>query len=176
MNKFFIKNRKRQDISVIVEERNDLQKGSPSRSTSAAPQVVAKGDSRSPLSGLAFVMHGLGGFKEQKHIAAIAETFIEKSFTVVRFDAADTLGESGGKYEDATVTNYYQDLEDVIAWARTQLWYREPFALAGHSLGGMCVGLYAQKHPERVLAVAPVSPVVSGALSVQAHKRYEPED
>lgn len=126
--------------------------------------------------GLAFVMHGLGGFKEQSHLEIIAEAFLEKDFTVVRFDTTNTFGESDGKYEDATITNYYEDLEDVIAWAVEQAWYAEPFVLVGSSLGGICTALFAEKYSAKVFALAPISTVVSGKLSVEAHKREDPED
>ena len=139
MIKLFIKNRKDQKISVIVEQ-NPNQKG------------------------LAFVMHGLGGFKEQPHIATFAEAFFEKGVTVVRFDTTNTLGESDGSYENATITSYYEDLEDVIKWASTQAWYQEPFALSGHSLGGVSTALYAENYPKKVLALAPISSVISGQL------------
>lgn len=144
MTKTFIQNRLGQKLAVIVEEPK-------------------------PSQGLGFVMHGLGGFKEQPHIAAMAKTFLGNNFTVVRFDTTNTFGESDGNYEDATVTNYYHDLEDVIAWAKGQPWYSEPFILAGHSLGGFCAALYAEKHPEQVQALAPISTVVSGKLSLSLH-------
>jgi pimeloyl-ACP methyl ester carboxylesterase len=145
MEKLFIRNRKGQRISVIAEENNSRK-------------------------GLAFVMHGLGGFKEQPHVETFAQAFFEKGFTVIRFDTTNTFGESDGDYNDATTTNYYEDLEDVIAWAGTQSWYQEPFALVGHSLGGISTALYAEKHPEKVQALAPISTVVSGALSMQTDK------
>jgi len=150
MEKLFIQNRKGQKMSVLIEE-NGAHKG------------------------LAFVMHGLGGFKEQPHIETFAKAFFEKGFTVVRFDTTNTLGESEGKYEDATITNYYEDLEDVIAWAKTQSWYQEPFALAGHSLGGISTALYAERHPKEVLALAPISTVVSAKLRIEAYEKYDPE-
>lgn len=142
----FIKNRKNQKIAVLVE-KNDNQKG------------------------LAFVMHGLSGRKEQPHIQTFAEAFLESGFTVIRFDTTNTFGESDGKYEDATVTNYYEDLEDVIKWASTQDWYQQPFVLTGHSLGGICVAKYAQTHPGKVKAVAPISTVVSGKLSLETYSK-----
>lgn len=151
MKKLFIKNRKGESVSVLVE-RNETQKK------------------------LAFVMHGLGGFKEQNHIVTIADAFKERGFTLVRFDTTNTLGESGGKYENATITNYYEDLEDVIKWAQEQEWYQEPFALSGHSLGGVCTALYAEKYPKKISALAPISTVVSGKLSVEAHKRDDAEN
>lgn len=151
MPKEIIKNRKGQKIIAIIERAN-------------------------PQKGLAFVMHGLGGFKEQPHIQTIAEAFKKNEYTVVRFDTTNTLGESDGNYEDATTTNYYEDLEDVIKWASAQEWYQEPFVLSGHSLGGICVTLFAENYPEKVKAVAPISVVVSGELSVEAYKQYKPEE
>src|SRR3989338_8136261 len=143
MKNFFIKNRKGQNVSVLPE-------------LSENPK------------GLAFVMHGLSGFKEQDHIKIFADAFLGRGFSVVRFDTTNTFGESDGSYEDATTTNYYEDLEDVISWAKTQKWFQEPFALAGHSLGGICTALYAENHPEEILGLSPMSTVVSRKLSMEA--------
>ncbi len=146
--KEFINNRKNQKLAVIIEQPVNPR-------------------------GLAIIMHGLGGFKEQEHIAMFAETFLENSYTTIRFDAADTIGESEGKMEEATVTNYYEDLEDVITWTKTQKWYQEPFILVGHSLGAGCSLLYAENHPQEVKAIAPISTVVSGELSFQTYTQEE---
>lgn len=146
MPKLFIQNRKGQKLSVIVEQPEQPR-------------------------GLAFVLHGLGGFKEQEHIQAIARAFFENGYTTVNFDAANSIGESDGDMEGACVTNHLEDLEDVIAWAATQPWYREPFVLSGHSLGGMAVLLYAEKFPGKVKALAPISTVVSGALQKSIYKK-----
>ncbi|MSU56547.1 MAG: alpha/beta hydrolase [Candidatus Taylorbacteria bacterium] len=145
VQKLSISNRKGQKISVLIEgeERNGP---------------------------LVFVMHGLGGWKEQLHIQTFADAFLANGFTVVRFDTTNTFGESEGKYEDATITNYYSDLEDVVFWAKSQPWYTEPFWLAGHSLGGICMALYAEKYPGKVAGLAPISTVVSGALTAQTEK------
>lgn len=93
---------------------------------------------------------------------------------MVRFDTTNTYGESEGNPEDETVTSDLSDLEDVIAWAGSQPWYREPFYLAGHSLGGMCATLYAEQHPEKMSGLAPISTTISGALSIGT-KMYPPE-
>ncbi len=142
MQKIFIENRKKQKLAGVIEGNEQAQE-------------------------LVFVMHGLGGFKEQVFLRACAEALIEAGYRVVSFDTTNTFGESDGNYENATVTNYYEDLEDVIAWASEQEWYREPFVLLGHSLGGICTTLYAENFPEKVKALAPLSTVVSGVLSVQ---------
>ncbi|MBD3253372.1 alpha/beta fold hydrolase [Candidatus Pacearchaeota archaeon] len=135
-----IKNRKGQKIVVQIEEKENPK-------------------------GIAFVMHGLSGNKEQPHIRTMADAFLEKGYTVILFDTTNTFGESDGQLEDATITNYYEDLEDVIKWSKNQSWYEEPFILAGHSLGGICILLYAEKYPNEVSAIAPISTVVSGELS-----------
>ncbi len=144
--KAFILNREGKKIAVVVEDK-----------TSAG--------------GLAFVMHGLGGWKEQLHVQAFAQAFRENDFTVVLFDATHSFGESEGDYADATTTNYYQDLEDVINWAKTQTWYQEPFWLAGHSLGGISVALFGENYPDKVKALAPISTVVSGKISAESSEK-----
>ncbi len=140
-----IKNRKGQTLVVLIEEAQNPK-------------------------GLVFVMHGLSGNKEQPHIATFAEAFKEKNYTVVRFDTTNTFGESDGKYEDATVTNYYEDLEDVISWAKNQPLFITPYCLAAHSLGSLCILLYAEKHPKEIKGLAPTSSVISGRLSLQTAK------
>ncbi|MCX6798238.1 MAG: alpha/beta fold hydrolase [Candidatus Falkowbacteria bacterium] len=138
-DKLFIKNRKNQNVCVLVE-------------------IPAK------PAGLAFVMHGLGGFKEKSTTATQARALLDNNYITVRFDTTNTLGESDGDFSEATTTNYYEDLEDVIDWAAKQDWYQEPFILCGHSLGGICVALYAEKFPEKIKALASLATTISGKL------------
>ena len=127
--------------------------------------------------GLAFVLHGLGGFRQQNHIQTIAKTFFENNYTVVNFDATNSIGESGGKYENATMQNHYEDLVDIVNWSKNQEWYQEPFALAGHSLGGFAVAKYAEEYPKEVKAVFPYAAVFSGKDSFDVHQnRFDVEE
>ena len=126
--------------------------------------------------GLSSVLHGLGGFKEQVHIKLLADTLLENNYTVVNFDATNSIGESGGKYEDATMQNHYEDLVDVISWAKTQDWYKEPFILAGHSLGGYAVARYAEDYPKGVKAVFPFAGVFSGKDSLETSYKFSLEE
>ncbi|RJR31962.1 hypothetical protein C4569_00850 [Candidatus Parcubacteria bacterium] len=109
MKKFFIKNRKGQRLALLIQ-KHPKQKG------------------------LAFVAHGLGGYKEQQHIRMFADAFFECSYTVIRFDATNAFGESSGNYENATSTNYYNDLEDVIKWSKSKNGLSNPFVLPGTAL------------------------------------------
>lgn len=121
-------------------------------------------DENKNATGLAFVMHGLGGFKEQPHILTLINTIKKKNYTVVSFDTTNTFGASDGDYINATVTNYYEDLEDVINWTKKQSWYKEPFLLTGHSVGGFSIALFAEKYPNMVKSLTLFSAVVSGEL------------
>lgn len=126
--------------------------------------------------GLSFLLHGLGGFKEQIHIEILADILFDNNYIVVNFDATNSIGESDGKYEDATMQNHYEDLVDVINWAKTQIWYKEPFVLAGHSLGGFAVAKYAEEFPNEVKAVFPYAAVFSGQDNLDASNKFQPEE
>jgi pimeloyl-ACP methyl ester carboxylesterase len=140
--RYEIQNRKKQKVVVVVENPEGSQ--------------------------LSIIMHGLGGTKEGAHVRTFAESFLAHDFTVVTFDTTNTFGESDGTYEGATTTGYYEDLEDVIAWSKKQSWYKAPFFLAGHSLGGICTLLYQVNHPNDVKAIALISTVVSGRLTFES--------
>lgn len=144
MEKIFIKNRKGQKVAVIVEEAK-------------------------PQKGLAFVMHGFWSSKDRPTPAALSSVFFEKQYTTIRFDATNAIGESDGNPEKATVSSYYEDLEDVIRWARGEKWYEEPFCLVGSSLGGMCTALYAERHPKEIKALALLAPVISGKFHIATY-------
>lgn len=150
MTKSTIKNRTSQKLVVTVAESKDSSK-------------------------LAFVAHGLGGFKEQKHIEVFAEVFADAGYTVVRWDARNSIGESAGKNEEGTFSGYYSDFEDVVVWSKRQPWFAEPFVVCGHSLGGYCAALYAERHPDEVKGLAPISTTVNGKLFREQLRKAHPE-
>lgn len=119
-------------------------------------------------NGLVFIAHGLSGRHDQPNIRKYVEAFLENDFVVVSYDATCSLGQSDGKLENATLTGYYEDFEDVIAWAGSQAWYEEPFVVAGHSLGGACDLLFAYKYPKKIRALAPTSAFLSAEISLRA--------
>lgn len=123
-------------------------------------------------NGLAFIAHGLSSTHDHAHIKTYREAFVENDYVVVSYDATNSLGESDGELQDASLTSYYEDFEDMIAWASQQSWHREPFVLAGHSLGGACNLMFAIKYPSKIKALAPTSAFLSGKITLQA---YPPE-
>lgn len=126
--------------------------------------IVLQVENESGKAGLVFSVHGLSGNKEQSHMRAYVEAFVEADYVVVSWDSTNTLGESDGDPMNATLTGYYQDMEDVIEWSKSQKWYLEPFVIVGHSLGGACNILYATNHPKKVKALAPTSTFLSGPV------------
>ncbi len=119
-------------------------------------------------NGLVFIAHGLSSTHDQAHLQKYAEAFLENDYTVVRHDATNSLGQSDGNLEDATLTSYYEDFEDMIAWANSEPWYQEPFVVAGHSLGAACNLMFAYKHPEKIKAIAPTSAFLAGKITLKA--------
>ena len=127
-------------------------------------KLVVQVDTPEEPRDLVFIEPGQGGFIEQEHIAAFAQAFLENDFRVVRFDPTNSSGQSGGDILNVTYDNYYEDLEDVIEWAQTQSWFKQPFALSGHSMGAQMVAFYAEQHPDKVSYLAPIGAVVNYQL------------
>lgn len=148
MQKLFIKNRKDQNIAVVVEKVENPK-------------------------GLVFVMHGLGDSKDSEHIKTFSKCFLDNNYDVVRFDTRNSFNESDGKFEDANITTYYEDLEDVINWSKKQDFYQEPFILCGHSLGAICSAFYAETYPAQVKALAPFASPINADLSKKNYTKEE---
>ncbi len=120
--------------------------------------------------GVAFLCHGLSDVHDTVHMQAINEAFVAAGFSTVRWDASNSWGRSGGSFWHATATNHYDDLTDVLKWARTQKWYREPFYLGGFSLGALCAGTYAERYSPKVAGLVLCSPVIAGSLVLQRYR------
>jgi pimeloyl-ACP methyl ester carboxylesterase len=125
--------------------------------------------------GLVFIAHGLAGYKEELGILKKTEIFLNNKYTVVTFDFTNSRGESDGKYENTTVKGRYEDLCDLIDWAKSQTWYIEPFVLVGMSLGGYVVTKYAEENPRKVKALFPFATTISGEITVATMAEYKPE-
>lgn len=127
------------------------------------------------IKGICIVQHGYGGFKEQPYMQQLAQAFFDNGFITFNFDTTNSFGESDGNYEKATLQLHYEDLEDVIIWAKEQEWYQGELAITGHSMGGYTVARYGEEYPNQVDYIASIAPVISGELSWEAHRRAHPE-
>ncbi len=129
-----IKNRDGKNISVVIEENKNQ-------------------------TGLVFLVHGLGGCKEQKFLEESKKNLYALGYSVVCYDSTNTFGESDGEFECALTTQYLHDLEDVILWSKDKEWY-QPFLLVGHSLGGLIISRYAEHN--QVEEVVVLNPAIFG--------------
>ena len=138
MEKIFIKNRDGLNIAIrlSVDSKNDK---------------------------LVFLMHGLGARKEYPHMLVMEEVFFQDGYNVVNIDMLDSLNESDSSEKGITLTGCYENLIDVIQWAKQQNFYTYPFALAGQSLGACACVLYASNYPQEVnLLVTAAFPWLNG--------------
>jgi len=124
-------------------------------------------------TGTAMIMHGFGGFKEQKQVMAFTDAFLENNFQVLRIDATNANGKSDGTTKDATFDSYTADYEDVYQWAKVQDWFMEPLAVCGHSMGAHAAIWFAGKHVDEVSFLLPMAPVVNQQLYVSTKSDAE---
>lgn len=111
---------------------------------------INKGNSK-----LVFLEHGLGARKEYPHMQVLENVFSEFGYNVINIDATNSLNESESSNKGITTTGHYEDLVDVINWSKTQNFYKEPFALAGQSLGAISIVNYAGQYPHKVNLLIP---------------------
>lgn len=134
-------------------------------------------EAKEPPRGTVILMHGLGGYKEQPLMRALADAFGDMQFSVVRFDAANSVGESSGTYALGTATSFLNDLVSVVDWLEGQgARGNGPLWLAGHSLGGLCVFEYAMQFPSRISGVVTYGSVISGTHSQEAYVQYRKDE
>ena len=104
---------------------------------------------------LVFLEHGLSSRKECPHMQVLEDVFSEFGYNVINIDATNSINESESSDEGITITGHYEDLVDVIEWAKMQAFYKEPFALAGQSLGAISVVRYSGQYPDKVNLLIP---------------------
>lgn len=110
---------------------------------------------------LAFILHGLASNMNHQVVETAKNAFLDNGYTVVTFDARYSLGESYGNVSNVSVNTFLEDLDTVINWAKKQNFYHEPFAIAGHSLGGAAAILYSHDN-DNISFLIPIAPVTGG--------------
>jgi putative redox protein len=98
-----------------------------------------------------------GGTKQ----TALVERFVATGMTIVRFDFS-FVGDSGGNFEDLTVSGEVDDLHGALDFVASL----EPrrCVVLGSSLGGTVALLGAAERPELVDAVATIAAVADASL------------
>jgi len=103
------------------------------------------------------LLHGIGGWKDQRVMRAIIDPVYQSGYNVVTFDAADGPNAPDADSLAGTTTGFREDLEDVIAHIKSESWYTAPLSLGGHSLGALVSVEYAAQHAdvEQLVLAAP---------------------
>lgn len=130
-----IKNRSGRDISVLVENVWGLR--------------------------WAILVHGLRDKKESKEFDLLSESLQKRGYTVIRFDLWNSDWQSYWNPENATFSNCYEDLEDIVSRAVKQTFYCFDFLFVGHSLWAMVSLMYAHENPDRAHWVVLYNPTSS---------------
>ena len=95
-------------------------------------------------------------------------------YSVIQFDTTHSFGASEGALEHCTAHTAYADLCAVINWVKAQTFCNsQKFVLAGVSLGGLCVGHYAEENPTDVRGLILMCTVMSGKLNHEAHLKHD---
>jgi len=92
---------------------------------------------------LTIICHGLTGNQNEPFISKIAGNVLKEGMGVVRFDF-NGHGQSEGEFQDMDAINIQDDLNRVIEWTSRQP-FTKSISLAGHSLGGIVVGMVAPR-------------------------------
>ncbi len=103
---------------------------------------------------IAIFCHGFRSTKESSKAKALAQSLPKKGIGLFAFDFSGR-GESEGKFEDTTLTQYIDDLKCCINLLKA---YTPVIAVIGSSLGGL-VALQQARGDRRIKAVVLISPV-----------------
>lgn len=91
------------------------------------------------------LLHGFKGFMRMPMLELLAESLVKLGYAVYRFDATNSLGESGGDIYNSTVTQYLADTGTVLGYLMEQKNLDlEKLAVFGTSMGGLIAVLLAE--------------------------------
>ena len=102
---------------------------------------------------MVLVGHGVTSHHDRHYFVELCEALAARGMDALRFSYAGN-GSSGGRYEDATISNEVEDLRGVL----DSLGPRK-FAYVGHSMGG-AVGVLAAVADERIRALVSLAGMV----------------
>src|SRR5262245_21916312 len=117
-------------------------------------------------------LHGGPGGAETP-LFRLYDAELEQRFVVAYWDqrGAGRSYDSGADPNALTIARHLADLDAVVDHLRASLG-REKIALVGHSWGGALGLLYAQGHPEKVVALVGVAPLVSELVRQRAQREF----
>ena len=107
---------------------------------------------------LLLILHGLTGYKEEAHLAALARMAAGNGFASLRADLYGH-GASGGSFRDHTLRKWIAEIQKLVCDAKTLGRYSRIF-LCGHSQGALCALLAAATCPDKIDGVIALAPAL----------------
>lgn len=103
----------------------------------------------------------------------LAGSLVDAGFAVVRYDKRG-IGQSGGRAESATLSDYAEDARAVVRWLEKQPGIdKERLAIVGHSEGAAVAMLLSSREDDRVKAVVLIAgPATTGAELILEQQRH----
>jgi pimeloyl-ACP methyl ester carboxylesterase len=140
-------------------------------------QIVGDYTLAPKAKGWVILQHGFSSSRAtslQTQVARLA--CLAANYNVIQFDTTHSFGASEGALEHCTAHTAYADLCAVVDWAKAQTFCGSAqFILGGASLGGLCVGHYAQQNPDDVCGLILMCPVILGDMFVADYKKISPK-
>lgn len=122
------------------------------------------------------ICHGFKGYKEQQHLKTLATSLAAKGILAFRFDFGNGVGESYGKLENISFSQYLKDLKTAIDYLLKQkIVDRRRIGLAGHSLSGQLILHYAptDKRIKALVDLAGVAFRGAGRTSIEKNIKLQ---
>jgi alpha/beta superfamily hydrolase len=110
----------------------------------------------SDTSLLAIIGHGVTGNKDRPWAIGLAEALEKAGINALRFSFAGN-GNSGGKFEDCTISKELKDLKAVVDAAEDEGYHR--ICYIGHSMGA-AVGVLSAAKDERIVLLVSLAGMV----------------
>jgi len=122
------------------------------------------------------ICHGFKGYKEQLHLKTIAAQLAKNGIVALRFDFGNGVGESYGKLENITFTQYLGDLKTAIDYISKQKFIdKKRIGLVGHSLGGQLILTYTPTDKRIKVLVDLAGVVFRGGGKTHMEKTIKPQ-
>jgi uncharacterized protein len=131
---------------------------------------LPKAEGRVPL---VILLHGFTGWKEEEHLAGLAQSLAKAGIAALRYDAPGS-GESSGTFaDDYRLSNYLDSVESAINFVSALNFVdTDRMAIWGHSMGGYVAMASAIRYAGKFQAVCGSQPS-SGKGSVPTEQEEQ---